>query len=123
MKNSTPKPQRGTVRPASPLPNAVTIAVGRNIKRYRLAKNKTQVELAYDAEVERSRVSKLECGRINPSLLTLASICHCLQITLPMLFEGVTSTIAPVSEGGTPRRSNQATLDKPAQKLATRRLK
>jgi transcriptional regulator with XRE-family HTH domain len=102
------------------LPNQVTLALGQNIKRHRIAANKTQVDLAYDAEVERSRISKMETGRINPSLLTLATLCYSLGITLPQLFEGITATMKPVAEGGNKRRTNQATLDKSAQKLARR---
>lgn len=96
------------------LPNEVTLAMGRNLKKLRTAANKTQVELAYDAEVERSRISKMEGGHINPSLLTLATICHCLEISLAELFAGITATLAPISEGGLPRRANQAVLDKPS---------
>jgi transcriptional regulator with XRE-family HTH domain len=98
----------------------VTLALGANIKRFRQEIGKTQVELAFDAEVERSRISKLECGFVNPSLLTLASLCHSLGITLPKLFEGLTATLPPVSEGGPRRRANQATLDKPARRRASR---
>lgn len=102
------------------LPNPVTIAVGLNLKRYRDAAEMTQETLAASAEIERSRISKLENGSINPSLLTLASICHSLGITLPMLFEGISVTMPPMSEGGKPRRSNQATLDKPVEKSPRR---
>lgn len=113
------------IRPAeistNTLPNPVTIALGLNLKRYRQAIKKTQVELAYDAEVERSRISKIECGYVNPSLLTLATLCYSLGITLPILFEGITATMPPVAEGGIRRRTNQATLDKPAQKLSGRK--
>lgn len=108
----TAPPLKGATR----LPNAVTAALGENLKKFRNAANKTQLDLAYDAEVERSRISKIEGGFINPSLLTLATLCHCLQITLPMLFEGVTATLPPVSEGGIKRRANQAVLDKPPRK-------
>jgi transcriptional regulator with XRE-family HTH domain len=79
--------------------------------------------LAYDAEVERSRISKIECGYVNPSLLTLATLCYSLGITLPALFDGITATMPPVSEGGTPRRTNQAVLEKlatPKSKKRTR---
>jgi transcriptional regulator with XRE-family HTH domain len=121
MKSTAPKKKSGAARSASsPLPNPVTIALGLNLKRHRESLNKTQVELAYDAEVERSRISKIECGYVNPSLLTLATLCYSLGITLPVLFEGITATMPPVSEGGTPRRTNQATLDKPEQKLSRR---
>jgi transcriptional regulator with XRE-family HTH domain len=98
------------------LPNEVTAALGANIKRLRQAIGKTQEELAYDAEVERSRISKLESGYINPSLLTLATLCHSLGVTLPVLFQGIAATLPPVSQGGARRRANQATLDKPAKR-------
>jgi transcriptional regulator with XRE-family HTH domain len=102
------------------LPNPVTLAVGKNLKSHRLAAGKTQVELAYDAEVERSRISKLESGLINPSLLTLATLCYSLGITLPVLFGGVSATLPPLSEGGPRRRANQATLEKPGHKRTAR---
>ena len=113
MKSTAPKKPASVARSASsPLPNPVTIALGLNLKRHRELRNRTQVELAYDAEVERSRISKIECGYVNPSLLTLATLCYSLGITLPVLFEGITATMPPVSEGGTPRRTNQAVLEK-----------
>ena len=121
MKTTAPKNLRGADSSTSPLPNPVTLALGQNLKRHREAANKTQVELAYDAEVERSRISKIECGYVNPSLLTLATLCYSLGITLPVMFEGITVTMPPVADGGVPRRTNQATLDKPAQKLARRK--
>jgi transcriptional regulator with XRE-family HTH domain len=96
----------------SKLPNAVTLGVGQNLRRYREAVGKTQEQLADEAEVERSRISKLEGGRINPSLLTLATLCYCLDIHLANLFEGITATLPPVAEGGVPRRANQAVLDR-----------
>ena len=115
MKTTASKKKAGAARSAnSPLPNSVTIALGLSLKRHRELLNKTQVELAYDAEVERSRISKIECGYVNPSLLTLATLCYSLGITLPALFEGITATMPPVSEGGTPRRTNQAVLEKKA---------
>ncbi len=101
-----PEPTVGT------LPNAVTLALGKNLKKLRLAAGKTQVALAFDAEVERSRISKLEGGYINPSLMTLATLCYSLGTTLPALFEGIVATNAPTSEGGVLRRKNQAVLNK-----------
>lgn len=97
---------------ASALPNPVTLALGENLKGFRKAIGKSQLDLAFEAEVERTRISKIECGHVNPSLLTLATICHCLGITLPQLFEGITATLPPVAQGGMRRRANQATLEK-----------
>ena len=93
------------------LPNELTRALGRNLKRLRAAAGMTQVDLAFEAEVERSRISKIEGGHINPSLLTLGTICFCLDVTLSELFEGIRATVPPVSRGGAPRRANQAVLE------------
>jgi transcriptional regulator with XRE-family HTH domain len=104
------------------LPNELTLAVGQNLKALRGAAGKTQVELAFDAEVERSRISKLESGLVNPSLLTLGTLCYCLGVGLPALFKGVTATVPPMSQGGVRRRANQATLEKaPASRRSIRR--
>lgn len=122
MKTTAPIEKAGGARSASsPLPNPVTIALGLNLKRHRESLSKTQIELAYDAEVERSRISKIECGYVNPSLLTLATLCYSLGITLPALFEGITATMPPISEGGTPRRTNQAVLEKQAAPKSKKR--
>lgn len=121
MKKAASKKSGGAERSTSPLPNPVTLALGKNLKRHREAVNKTQLVLSYEAEVERSRISKIECGYVNPSLLTLATLCYSLGITLPKLFEGITETMPPVAQGGAPRRTNQATLDKPAQLLSRRK--
>ncbi|MCR8956961.1 helix-turn-helix domain-containing protein [Variovorax sp. S2] len=123
MKNAS---RRATPPPApiaGTLPNEVTLALGKNLKKLRLAAGKTQVALAYDAEVERSRISKLEGGHINPSVMTLATLCYSLGTTLPVLFEGIVATNAPTSEGGLLRRKNQAVLNKPARSAAKRSLR
>ena len=102
------------------LPNKLTKALGENLRRYRKAAGMTQVDLAYDCELERTRVSKMENGLLNPSLLTVATLCYCLKIKLEQLFEGIDATHPPTAHGGKLRRRNQATLDKPPQKLANR---
>ncbi len=113
--NVPPSKQPQTVFPATALPNSVTLALGANVKRLRIAAGKTQVELAFEAEVERSRISKIEGGHINPSLLTLATLCYCLKVTLSELFTDITATLPPISHGGAPRRANQATLENPRE--------
>lgn len=108
----------GRAKQAPRLPNPLTIALGQNLRRIRNEAEFTQVNLAFEAEVERSRISKIECGYVNPSLLTLGTICYCLGITLPELFEGITETFAPSAQGGRLRRKNQAVLEKPPAKPA-----
>ena len=102
------------------LPNDVTLAVAQNIKKFRITADKSQIELALDAELERSHVSRIERGVGNPSLLTLATLCHCLDITLAQLFDGISATLPPSAQGGSLRRDNQARHDKPPSK-GTRR--
>jgi transcriptional regulator with XRE-family HTH domain len=120
MKTVTKSPSKsvaGKKRPVeSRLPNPVTVALGKSIRRHRDAKGMSQELLADEAEIERSRLSKLENGHINPTVMTLAAICHCLEISLPVLFKGVTATLAPIADGGIPRRANQATLAKTTKK-------
>ena len=111
MNAATAKASRLRAKRPGSLPNAVTSALGANLKRFRQEAQLTQLDLAYEAEVERSRISKLEGGHINPSLLTLATLCHCLKISLPKLFEGISATLPPVAQGGVARRKNQAVLE------------
>lgn len=82
----------------------------------------TQLELAMSAEVERTRISKLETARSgNPGVLTLATICHVLGITLADLFADIRLAHPPTTEGGALRRSNQAVLDKKPTATKTRK--
>lgn len=115
--NRTTKPSGSAPRA---LPNAVTLALGKNLRRLREEVGLTQLQLAFDAEVERSRISKIERGHVNPSLLTLATLCHCLKITLPALFEGMQETLPPSWMGGALRRSNQAVLGEPPPRVRRR---
>lgn len=106
------------------LPNSVTLALGQNVKRHRHAAKLSQMNLAFESEMERSHVSRIERGVSNPSLFALATICHVLKITLSELFDGITDTIAPTSQGGPVRRKNQSVLDKapppPSRKMPLR---
>lgn len=97
------------------IPNAITLAIGAALRDQREARGLTQLSLAMSAEVERTRISKLELGLVNPSVLSLASICHVLGITLADLFANIRLAHAPTYEGGELRRANQAVLDKPAK--------
>jgi transcriptional regulator with XRE-family HTH domain len=106
------KPHRRKTRS---IPNAITLAIGGALRDQREARGLTQLSLAMSAEVERTRISKLELGLVNPSVLSLASICHVLGITLADLFANIRLSHAPTSEGGELRRANQAVLEKPAK--------
>ena len=73
----------------------VATAVGKRVKTCRIEANKSQEELAYEAGLDRTRVSAIERGVANPTVETLATICHVLGITLSDLFEPVKLSLKP----------------------------
>jgi transcriptional regulator with XRE-family HTH domain len=114
------KPRR---RKARTLPNAVTKAVGAALRARREKLGLTQADVAFAGELERTRIGKMEGGHVNASVLSLASVCHVLGITLADLFADIRLSHPPTTEGGEPRRVNQAVLDKPAAKKAAKTYK
>lgn len=85
--------------------NKVSIAVGKRLKKLRIDAEKTQEELAFDSNVDKTFISAIERGVANPSVLTLANICHGLGITLEELFQSIALSMKPTE---TQRRSNMA---------------
>lgn len=87
-------------------PAAISVALGRRIKQCRHLANKSQETLAFEALVDRTYISSIERGIANPSIETLANICHALGITLSELFAPLSDvSLAPTGE----RRVNSAT--------------
>lgn len=83
----------------------ISIALGRRVKQCRHAADKSQETLAFEAQVDRTYISAIERGVANPSIETLASICHVLGVTLAELFEPLSDvSLAPTGE----RRANAA---------------
>jgi transcriptional regulator with XRE-family HTH domain len=92
--------------PSERKPAPISIALGRRIKQCRHDADKSQETLAFEAHVDRTYISTIERGIANPSIETLANICHALNITLAALFEPLGGvSLAPTGE----RRSNAAT--------------
>lgn len=75
-----------TRKPVQPRGAPITVALGKRIKECRHAADKSQEVLAFEAQVDRTYISAIERGVANPSVETLAAICHCLNITLSALF-------------------------------------
>ncbi|QSY09881.1 helix-turn-helix transcriptional regulator [Burkholderia pseudomallei] len=95
---------RSDTSPSRPAP--ISIALGKRIKQCRHAADKSQETLAFEAHVDRTYISAIERGIANPSVETLANICHALNVTLSELFaplDGV--SLKPTGE----RRANAAT--------------
>jgi transcriptional regulator with XRE-family HTH domain len=97
--------------------NKVCTAIGKSLKALRIAADKSQETLAFDAEVDRTYISQIERGVANPSVLTLANLCYALGVTLADLFEPVKVALPP---GGEMRRANRAS---PQQKPKKSRLR
>lgn len=96
--------RRSTPSAAQPAP--ISLALGKRIKQCRHAAEKSQETLAFEALIDRTYISAIERGIANPSIETLANICHVLGITLAELFEPLGEvSLAPTGE----RRSNAAT--------------
>lgn len=92
------------------VPNKVGIALGKSLKAHRHGKDKSQEALGFEAEVDRTYISQIERGVGNPSVLTLATLCYALGITLADLFASVDVSLEP---DALQRRSNQAKPDAP----------
>lgn len=76
----------------------VATAVGERVKACRIEADKSQEELAHEACLDRTRVSAIERGVANPTVETLATICHVLGITLSDLFEPLKLALKPSGE-------------------------
>jgi len=74
-------------RPTSkPNRNPVLTVLGKRVRECRLAAGLSQERLAHEALIDRTYVSAVERGKANPSVLTVANICHALGIHLSELF-------------------------------------
>jgi DNA-binding XRE family transcriptional regulator len=55
--------------------------IGRNVRRLRIAAGLSQTALAKRSGLDRSHLSRLERGRLTPTLLTLRRLAKTLQVT------------------------------------------
>lgn len=98
-----------TAKRSTPLvsaPAPISIALGKRVKECRHAAGKSQETLAFEAHVDRTYISAIERGIANPSVETLANICHALNVTLGELFAPLDKvSLKPTGE----RRANAAT--------------
>ena len=63
------------------------ILFGKHLKQLRLSNGLSQEDLANDADLSISQVSRIERGVISSSLSQLISISKCLNIKLPELMD------------------------------------
>ena len=55
--------------------------LGENLKKIRMAKDITQIEIAKKLNVNRSFVSNIENGKTNPTLSTITSLAKALGVS------------------------------------------
>lgn len=61
--------------------------IGKRIKELRVAKGISQQELAAEIEYEKSNMSRLESGRVNPKIATLYKVAKALGISVSDIVE------------------------------------
>ncbi|RAJ75022.1 helix-turn-helix protein [Chitinophaga dinghuensis] len=62
---------------------------GANLKKIRKEKNLTQVDVAFEADLEPSYMTRLENGRSEPSLSTVLILAKALDVEVNVLLEGI----------------------------------
>ena len=76
-----------TTQKSSMSENSLQINVGRRIQNIRESKGISQQELAAKCNFEKSNMSRLEAGRVNPTLATLEKVALALEIDIIELFK------------------------------------
>ncbi len=75
-----------TTKNSSMSDNTLQITVGKQIQKLRELKGISQQDLAAKCNFEKSNMSRLEAGRVNPTLSTLEKVAKALDVTLAELF-------------------------------------
>ena len=91
----------------------LAVAFGAYLKAIRIKANKSQMELAFDASIDRTYVSLLERGHANPTLLLLMSLAKPLGMPASELIAGFEAQLADnkLRKPVVKRRKNEASLD------------
>jgi transcriptional regulator with XRE-family HTH domain len=99
-----------TSKPQAPMhKELISTALGKRLKELRIKADRSQAELAFDCELDRTYISLIERGLANPSLWTLGTLAFALKTTVPDLLQGNTHVVEPsMGEQSRKRRLNQA---------------
>jgi transcriptional regulator with XRE-family HTH domain len=68
------------------LDHSIQIIVGKQIQKLRESRGLSQQDLAAKCNFEKSNMSRLETGRVNPTLSTLEKIAKALDVSIAELF-------------------------------------
>jgi transcriptional regulator with XRE-family HTH domain len=63
------------------------IQIADKIKKYRTAKGLSQKEIAIDLGIDQAQYSRIESGKVEPTLSSLEKIAEALNVRLPELFD------------------------------------
>lgn len=63
--------------------------IGKRIRKVRLAKNLTQLDLVsrIDGEVDPTNISRIESGRTNPTIFTLHKLAEAMEVSVVQLLD------------------------------------
>jgi ribosome-binding protein aMBF1 (putative translation factor) len=76
-----------TTQKSSMKENSLQIKIGKHIQKIRELKGISQQDLAAKCNFEKSNMSRLEAGRVNPTLSTLEKVANALEVSLAELFD------------------------------------
>ena len=68
------------------LDHSLQINVGKQIQKLRESRGLSQQDLAAKCNFEKSNMSRLEAGRVNPTLSTLEKVAKALDVSIAELF-------------------------------------
>ena len=68
------------------LNHTIQVKIGKQIKKLRDLKGISQQDLAAKCNFEKSNMSRLEAGKVNPTLSTLEKVATALEINIIELF-------------------------------------
>ena len=66
---------------------SLQIKVGKQIQKLRVVKGVSQQDIAAKCNFEKSNMSRLEAGRVNPTLSTLEKVAKALEVELIEFFK------------------------------------
>jgi transcriptional regulator with XRE-family HTH domain len=67
--------------------NEVMVLFGKNVRRIRIEQNKTQEQLAEDAKISQVQIARIESGKLNTSISTVAALALALQVNVGDFFK------------------------------------
>ena len=70
----------------------IKITIGQRIRALRETKNMAQKDLAYAADLDRTYIASVECGKRNISIVNIEKIANALGVSLNEFFDDVSFT-------------------------------